>query len=129
MTTHILQDGSSKFDIDLYPQFQEQMSEATTIMPTLPSIRVRYDDGSESDNDEDIDQQPSIQNRHEKAAESDNDEDTDDSDYISDSNISDVIATAAIATANNQTKEMRTMSRLSASSSPREEKNNQRENK
>ena len=106
------------------------MSEATTIMPRLPSIHNHYDNDPESDNDKDTDQQPSIHNRHEKAAESDNDEDTrnryeksaepdndedtDDSDYDSDSDLSD-----AIATANNQIKEMCKMSCLSASSSPR----------
>ena len=49
MTAHIHQD-------DLYPQFQEQMSEATNIMPTLPSIHNRYEDDSGSDNEEDTDQ-------------------------------------------------------------------------
>ena len=81
MTAYILQDGSSQFHLDLEVgmdtnKFLVHMSEATTIMPTLPSIHNCSEDDSESDNDKDTDQQPFIHNRHEKGAESDNDEDS-----------------------------------------------------
>ena len=98
-------------------------------MPTRPSLHNPCGEDAESDNDKDTDKHPSIHNRYKKAAESDNDEDTrnryeksaepdndedtDDSDYDSDSDLSDDITTAT-----NQMQEMRKMRRLYASSSP-----------
>ena len=122
MTASIFQDSSNQCHLDLEADvdtntFQVQISEATTIMPTLPSLHNCYKEATDSDNDEDTDKLPSLHNRYEEAVESDNDEDTDHSDYDSDSNLSDVIVTA-----NNETKEMCKISRLSISSSPRKSK-------
>ena len=116
MTGSTLHDGLSQFRLELEAAVHTsvalvQMSEATTIMHTPPSLHNRYKEAKESDSD-----QEELSTNDSAAVTAANDN-TGESDYDSDSNLSDVIATT-----NNELKATRKISHISTSSSPRKSK-------